>query len=87
MRVFCSFTHTATMYYNYHAVAKRLIREGRLVAFEKVVLGKQKTPTFLLIFDGHKPMPIKEERVPEYVEEIKNSPSSHLVGGGDAQQG
>lgn len=75
------------MYFNYHAVAKRLIREGRLVDFKKQERWGNIAPAFVLFFEGHRPMPIREERVPEYVEIIRESPSSHLVGGGDAEEG
>ena len=74
------------MYYNYHAVARRLIREGKLVAFRKVERWGAIAPAFVLFFSDHKPMPIREERVAEYVELIGESPSSHLVRGGDAEK-
>ena len=74
------------MYYNYHGVAKRLIREGKLLEFRKVARWGNIAPAFVLFFDGHKPMPIREERVPEYVEVIGKSPSSHLVRRGDAEE-
>ena len=74
------------MYYNYHGVAKRLIREGKLLGFKKVARWGNIAPAFVLFFEGHRPMPIREERVPEYVEVIGNSPSSHLVRRGDAEE-
>lgn len=43
-------------------------------------------PAFVLFFEGHRPMPIREERVAEYVALIAESPSSHLVRGGDAEE-
>ncbi len=79
--------HTKNMYYNYHAVAKRLIREGKLVAFKKQERWGNIAPAFVLYFDCHPPMPIREERVPEYVDLILKSPSSHLVRRGDAEEG
>ena len=74
------------MYYNYHGVAKRLIREGKLVDFRKVERWGGIAPAFVLFFIGHKPMPIREDRVPEYAELIGASPSSHLVRRGDAEK-
>ena len=56
------------MYYDYHAVAKKLIREGHLVSarlFES--WGNIERP-LVLFFDNHKPMPIREERIWEYAE-------------------
>ena len=74
------------MYYNYHGVAKRLIREGKLVAFEKVERWGKIAPAFVLFFSCHAPMPIREERVAEYVALIGQSPSSHLVRSSDPQE-
>jgi len=75
------------MYFDYHAVAKKLIREGHLVAFKKQERWGNIAPAFVLFFDCHRPMPIRESRVPEYVELIGRSPSSHLVRSGDAKEG
>ena len=75
------------MYYNYHAVAQRLIREGKLVGCQMVERWGKVAPAFVLFFENHRPMPIREERVAEYVDVIKESPSSHLVGCGDPQKG
>ena len=59
------------MYYNYHAVAKRLIREGKLVDFRRVERWGNIAPAFVLFFTDHRPMPIREERVAEYTELIE----------------
>ena len=72
------------MYYNYHAVAKRLIREGKLVAFRRTERWGSISPAFVLFFTDHRPMPIREERVPEYVALIEESPSARLVRGDNA---
>ena len=74
------------MYYNYHGVARKLIREGRLTGFRKVERWGRIAPAFVLFFEGHRPMPIREERVPEYVALIAESSSSHLVRRGDAEE-
>ena len=77
---------TMIMYYDYHAVARKLIKEGHLVAFEKRERWGNIAPAFVLFFDCHRPMPIREQRVAEYVEWIKESPSSHLVRRGDTEE-
>ena len=74
------------MYYNYHAVAGRLIREGKLVAFRRVERWGRISPAFVLFFIDHRPMPIREERVAEYVALIEESPSSHLIRRGDTEE-
>ena len=74
------------MYYNYHAVAQRLIREGKLVDCQMVERWGNVAPAFVLFFEDHRPMPRREERVAEYVRLIEESPSSHLVGRRDAKE-
>ncbi len=66
---------------------KKLIRQGHLIAFKKEERWETIAPAFVLFFDCHRPMPVREDRVPEYVALIRDSPSSHLVGGGDTQKG
>ena len=56
-----------SMYYNYHAQAKRLIREGHLSHYEIVDRWNHITPALVLYFDNHHPMPIREERWSEYL--------------------
>ena len=63
------------MYFNYHGKAKKLIREGKLVAFVRFDRWGKIAPAFVLFFDSHRPMPIREERVAEYVELIKENPN------------
>ena len=74
------------MYYNYHAVAQRLIREGKLVDCKWVERWGKVSPAFVLFFENHRPMPIREERVAEYLCVIEESPSSHLVGRRDPKE-
>ena len=56
-------------YFNYHATAKRLIREGRLTGFRFVPEYRGISPALLLFFDDprHPVMPIREHRFSEYL--------------------
>ena len=56
-------------YFNYHATAKRLIREGKLRGYVVVEKYKNISPALLLFFDDarHPVMPIREHRWEEYV--------------------
>ena len=56
------------MYYNYHAKAKQLIKEGRLVSHQIIESYHGISPALLLYFDCHKPMPIRQHRWQEYFE-------------------
>ena len=60
------------MYYNYHATAKRLIAEGHLTNYQFLPLYNGIADCLLLLFDNHKPMPIRNYRIPEYLEIISN---------------
>lgn len=55
-------------YFNYHAKAKKLIKEGHLVRHEIVENWNGIKPALVLYFDNHRPMPIREYRWPEYFE-------------------
>lgn len=57
------------MYYNYHALAKKLIAEGHLIDFEIVDQWNNIRPALVLYFDNHKPMPIRQYRWNEYLKE------------------
>ena len=59
-------------YFNYHATAKRLIREGKLRGYVVVEKYKNISPALLLFFDDarHPVMPIREHRWEEYRELI-----------------
>ena len=55
------------MRYSYHGVAKKLIREGRLT---KAVFYKKQNGlenVLVLFFDSHRPMPVREYRIIEYL--------------------
>ena len=60
-------------YYNYHAVAKRLIREGKLTAYSFVERYRGISPALLLFFDDlkHPVMPIREQHWEEYLSLLK----------------
>ena len=53
-------------YYSYHAMAKKLIKEGHLVKMEIVEHWNGISPALVLYFDNHRPMPIREYRWDEY---------------------
>lgn len=56
-------------YFNYHATAKRLLREGKLLSWRIVSEYNGISPAMVLIFDDptHPVMPIREERFAEYL--------------------
>lgn len=61
-------------YYNYHATAKRLIREGRLSGWLICARYRNISPALLLFFDDvrHPVMPIREYRFEEYLPLLEN---------------
>jgi hypothetical protein len=58
------------VYYNYHAQARRLIEEGHLVEYRLLEEYHGIRPCLLLIFDNHRPMPIRRHRWEEYFERL-----------------
>ncbi len=56
-------------YFNYHATAKRLIREGKLISFRIVEEYNGISPAMVLFFDdpAHPVMPIREAHFAEYL--------------------
>lgn len=56
-------------YFNYHATAKKLIKEGKLISYNIVDRYKNISPALVLIFndDVHPIMPIKPEYFEEYL--------------------
>ncbi len=56
-------------YYNYHATAKRLIREGKLRTWYLSERHGTISPVLILVFDDpkHPLMPIREEHWEEYL--------------------
>ena len=53
-------------YFNYHAKARRLIKEGHLVGYSFMDAYHNISPALVLYFDNHSPMPIREHRFAEY---------------------
>jgi len=56
-------------YFNYHATAKRLIREGKLIGYYYTERHGHIAPALVLLFDDpyHPKMPIREYRWEEYL--------------------
>ena len=63
-------------YYNYHAIAKRLIRKGKLVRWYIADRYRSIAPALVLVFDDdlHPVMPIREYRWEEYLPLLQNLP-------------
>ena len=53
-------------YFNYHAVAKNLIKQGHLVKTEYMAVWNEVSPALVLFFDNHLPMPIRKDKWDEY---------------------
>lgn len=64
------------MYYNYHAVIKKKIRNGQLTKLEISDKKEFGTPVLLLFFDDGSHYPIKEERMAEYLDFIEKEKNS-----------
>ena len=56
-------------YYNYHATARRLIQEGKLVGYYFTDRYKNISPALVLLFDDekHPVMPIREHKFDMYL--------------------
>ena len=56
-------------YFNYHACAKKLIKEGKLIDYYFTEKHGQIKPALVLIFDdcSHPIMPIREYKFDEYL--------------------
>ena len=48
------------MYYNYHAIAKRLIENGHTIGASIFTRYHHISPALVIYFDNHKPIPIRE---------------------------
>lgn len=58
-------------YFNYHAKAQNLIKNGHCVKAEVVEKYKNISPALVLYFDNHIPMPIRQHRFDGYFELLK----------------
>ena len=54
-------------YFNYHAKAKQLIKQGQLVDFIICDNYNNIKPAMVLFFYNHKPMPIRQLKWDEYL--------------------
>ncbi len=56
-------------YFNYHATAKKLIKDKKLISYHIVDRYKNISPALVLIFndDTHPIMPIRKDRFEEYL--------------------
>ena len=59
------------MYYNYHAIAKRLLTSGHCLAVSIFKQYRHIYPALVLYFDNHSPIPIRKYRWNEYLPLIK----------------
>ena len=61
------------MYFNYHAKAKKLIKEGHLEKYEFIKKWGNVEPALVLFFDNNIPMPIRKPHWEEYLILIETS--------------
>ncbi len=54
-------------YYNYHAIAKRLINSGHCLAATMFKDYHHISPALVFYFDNHKPIPIREYMWDDYI--------------------
>ncbi len=59
-------------YYNYHAIAKKLIENNHLIAVSVFPEYKNIRPAMVLYFDNHRPIPIREYMWDDYLDKIHN---------------
>jgi hypothetical protein len=62
-------------YFNYHATAKKLINEGKLLSFYFCEKHNKISPALVLVFNdlSHPIMPIRQERWAEYLQLINKN--------------
>ncbi len=53
-------------YFNYHAKAKNLIKQGQLIEYKFCKKYNSISPALVLYFKDYKPMPIRQYRWGEY---------------------
>ncbi|MBQ7308378.1 MAG: thermostable hemolysin delta-VPH [Clostridia bacterium] len=61
------------MYYNYHSKIKQLIKNGHFLSFEFFEKWNKVNNCYVLFFDNHKPMPVRDYRWQEYLEFFKEN--------------
>lgn len=61
------------MYYNYHAKIKKLILDGHLVDFVFYNKWNNISNCYVIFFDNHKPMPIRNYKIEEYLNFFKEN--------------
>ncbi len=68
-------------YFNYHATAKRLIKEGKLTDFYFTKRYNAISPALVLVFDDfeHPVMPIREKKWSEYLQLLRENDSSRYL--------
>ena len=59
-------------YYNYHAIAKNLLKNGHCIAVTKFNRYRHISPALVLYFDNHRPIPIREYMWQDYLPVIEN---------------
>ena len=61
-------------YFNYHAMAKKLIKDGKLISYAIVEKHGNISPALVLYFNDlkHPVMPIREERIQDYLKLIES---------------
>lgn len=60
------------MYFNYHAKAKKLIKQGNLSYYTIVENYNGIKPALVLYFKNHKPVPIRQNHFEEYLKLLEN---------------
>lgn len=60
------------MYFNYHAKAKKLIKQGDLSYYTIVDDYNGIKPALVLYFKNHTPMPIRQKYFEEYLKLLEN---------------
>ena len=60
-------------YFNYHAKAQKLIKEGKLTHYKFCQEYHKISPALLLFFEGGLVMPIREHRFAEYLALIEST--------------
>lgn len=59
-------------YYNYHAIAKRLIETNHLLSASIFENYRHISPALVLYFDNHRPVPIRSYMWSDYIPLIKS---------------